>query len=120
MPVTHENVAVRSNGHRRGPVEGVRAVSGDSRLAQGHKHFSVRIEFEDLVALSVAALGIRDPNISLSIHKNAVWNHQHSRRKAFHKFSGRIEFQNGGIALAQAGSSAASLRHPDVVVAVQT
>src|SRR6266851_6520091 len=120
MSVADENVAIRSDGHRRRPIESVRTVAGHSRLAKRHQHLSIRAELEDLVALSVASLGVSYPNAPIPIHEDTVRNHEQSCAEALHQLAGRVEFEDGRFGTARASVSSASLSHPDVAVAIQT
>src|ERR1700676_169006 len=120
MPVAHENIAVQCDGHSGGSIECVGAIACYARFAQGHQHFSIRTEFENLLALSVASLGIGNPDIPAFVHKDSMGNYNHSRAEALHKVSGSIKFEDRRIALAQAGIPAASLGHPHIAVAVDT
>src|SRR5258708_10878483 len=70
MSVADEDVAIRSDGHRRRPIESILGGAGHSRLAQRHQDLSVRTKLEDLVALSVASLGVRYPNAPIPIHED--------------------------------------------------
>src|SRR6266853_3478487 len=102
MSVADENVAVRSDGHRRRPIESVRTVASHSRLAKRHQHLSIRAELEDLVALSVASLGVSYPYAPIPIHEDTVRNHEQSSAEALHQLAGRVEFEDGRFGMAGA------------------
>ena len=53
MSVGDENVAIRSGDDSRGPIEGVRAVSCNTRFSEGQQDLSIRAKFDNLVALAV-------------------------------------------------------------------
>ena len=61
MPVRGEDVAIGSDRDGIRLIEGVRSVARDSRLAERHQDLSLRIELEDLVALSIFALAVGEP-----------------------------------------------------------
>src|SRR5688572_15712995 len=62
----HEDIAVGADHNIGGLIEqaGIRAC--DARLTQRHQDLSVRVEFENLIALAILDLRIRHPEVSLS------------------------------------------------------
>ena len=113
MSVRDKNVAVRRDQHIARLIERVGPVSRDSRLAERQQHFSVLAELENLVALPIFGVAIRDPHIVVFIYKETMRPHNHPRAKAFHQIARRIEFQNGREVRFGAGSSAAPFDDPD-------
>src|ERR1700704_101170 len=68
MPVADEDVAIRSDGHGRRPIKSVWSIAGDSRLTERHQDLSIRVELEDLLALSIFSLGVSCPYVPVPIH----------------------------------------------------
>src|SRR6267378_7826125 len=118
MPVADEDVAIRSDGHGGRPIKSVWAIAGDSRLTERHQDLSIRVELEDLLALSILSLGVSCPHVPVPIHQNAVRDHEHLRAEALHELAGMIKFEDRRFGPARAGVSSASLSHPDVTVAI--
>jgi len=102
------------------PIKSVWSIASDSRLTKRHQDLSIRVELEDLLALSIFSLGVGCPHVPVSIHKDAVRNHEHPRAEAFYQLAGMIKFEDRRFGPARAGVSSASLSHPDVAVAIQT
>ena len=42
-----------------------------------------------------SALSIGYPEVSILVHGNAVWKHEHARAKTLQQFAGRIELEYG-------------------------
>ena len=120
MPVADKDVAIRGNGHGGRPIKSVWAIAGDSRLTERHQDLSIRVELEDLLALSIFSLGVSCPHISVPIHKDAVRDHEHPRAEALHQLAGMIEFEDGRFGPVHTGVPSASLSHPNVAFAIQT
>src|ERR1017187_8425628 len=114
MAVRNEDVAIRSDGDGVRLIEGVRAVTCDASLAEGHQDLAIRTEFKNLVTLSISSLAVGDPQVALFVHQDAVGKHEHARPPALQKLAGRIEFQHGGQRRTRAGIDAAPLGYPHV------
>src|ERR1700730_5773371 len=96
MSIRDKNVAIRSDRDSRRPIEGVRTIPGDSGLTERHQNFPIRTELEDLVALSMFACvitcgsssdSVSHPNVSVLVHKEAVWIYEHPRSKILQKLA---------------------------------
>src|ERR1700676_36757 len=87
MAVRNEDVAVRSDGHRRGLIESVVCLACDAGFAERHQNFAVRTEFEYLVAFSGASLPVGGPDVSVLIRGDAVRKNKHSRAKTFQQLA---------------------------------
>src|SRR5467141_4090453 len=120
MPIADEDVAIRGNGHGGRPIKSVWSIAGDSRLTERHQDLSIRVELEDLLALSIFSLGVSCPHVPIPIYQDAVRDHEHPRAEALHQLPGMIEFEDGRFRPALAGVSSASLSHPHVAVTIQT
>jgi len=59
------------------------AIAGDSRLTERHQDLSIRVELEDLLALSIFSLGVGCPHVSVPIHQDAVRDHEIPAPKLF-------------------------------------
>src|SRR6267378_1646800 len=95
MPVRDKNIAIWSNCHSGRHIECVRTISGDSRLAESHQHFSIRAELEDLLAFSGGSLPISDPDVSILIHREPMRKQEHALANTLQKFAGGIKFEDG-------------------------
>src|SRR5437764_11795016 len=82
MSVGDENIAIRRDDDIRRPIESLRAVAGDSWLAERHQHSSIRTELEDLVAFAVFSVAIGYPHVSFFVHADAVGKHEHAGAEA--------------------------------------
>ena len=82
MSVGDENIAIRRDDDIRRPIESVRAVAGDSCLAERHQDSSIRTELEDLVAFAVFSVAIGHPHVSFFVHADAVGKHEHAGAEA--------------------------------------
>ena len=94
MSIGDENVAVRRDQHCGRCVELVRTVAGDTGLAERHQHPAVRTELEDLVALSVLAEPVGDPDIAIAVDMQAMREKQQPLAERLHQLARRIEFED--------------------------
>src|ERR1039458_118588 len=83
VPVGDEDIAVGSEGHRRGLIEHIGAVAGDALLAEGEQDFAVRIELDDLMP---AAVG--DPDVAIAIDHQVMREKQHAGAEALKQLAG--------------------------------
>ncbi len=118
MSIGDENIAIRSGDDSRGPIEGVRAVSCNSCLTEGQQDLSIRAEFDNLVALAVFSLCVSHPHVAVFVDMHAVREHEHSCAKRFHRLAGPIKLEYRRKVRTGAGALAASLKNPDVAVAI--
>src|SRR5207244_11838993 len=116
MSVGDENIAIRRDDDIRRPIESLRAVAGDSWLAERHQDSSIRTELEDLVAFAVFSVAIGHPHVSFLVHADAVRKHEHAGAEASQELARWIEFENGRQVRTGAAVSAAPLRDPYAIV----
>ena len=120
VPIGDEDIAVGGDDHVRGLIERVRPISGDASLPQRHQDLSIRVKFEDLLALAVLPLSVGHPNVSLLIDVNTVRKHEHAAAKALEQFTGRIELQNRWKIGSRARIGSAAFGHPHATVAIDS
>src|SRR5215510_2093777 len=77
MAIGDEDVAARRGDNVARPIKRVGPVAGNSTLAERHQHFSIRAEFEYLVAFAVLAGGVARPDVAVAVHVEAVWLIEH-------------------------------------------
>ena len=82
MSVRDKNVAIRSDRDIGRLIESVRAVSGDSRLAEGHQDPAIGTEFEHLVAFAVFSLSISHPYVAFLVHADSVGKYEQAGPEA--------------------------------------
>jgi hypothetical protein len=85
MSIGDEDVAVRSNEHRRWRVEFVSTTAGDPGFAEREQHLAVRTELDNLMTFALLAQPIGDPDVALAIDMDAVRQHQRANAEAFHQ-----------------------------------
>ena len=78
MSICDKDVAVTTCYHIRWLIEGIRAVAGDTRLAERQQDLPVRTKFDDDVPLSSRRLTDRrdavcHPDVPLPVDIEAVW-----------------------------------------------
>src|SRR6266403_851807 len=66
MSIGDEDVAVRSNEHRRWRVEFVSTTAGDPGFAEREQHLAVRTELDNLMTFALLAEPIGDPDVALA------------------------------------------------------
>src|SRR5215510_6673111 len=77
MAIVDEDVAARRGDNVARPIKRDGPVAGNSSLAERHQHFSIRAEFEYLVAFAVLAGGVARPDVAVAVHVEAVWLIEH-------------------------------------------
>src|SRR5678816_2876780 len=77
MTVGDEDVAIRPDEDVRGLIEEVRTGATDTRLAERHQYFALRVELEDLVPLAVLAARVGHPEVALAIDRCTMWEDEH-------------------------------------------
>src|SRR3954453_3474233 len=85
VAVGDKNVAIGRDQNCRRRIEFVRAVAGDPGLAEPHQHPAVRTKLEDLVALSVLAEPVGDPDIPVAVHMQPMRKQEQSLAKGLHQ-----------------------------------
>lgn len=78
MPVGDKNIAVASDRHPRRPVEVTRRITRHPRLAQLHQHFTAWTELDDLLALAILAIRVRNPDIAVRIDRDSMRKYEHA------------------------------------------
>jgi hypothetical protein len=120
VSVPDEDIAIRRDQDSGRLIECVRAISGDSSLAERHQDLAVRTELENLVTLSVSvrilpvgSFSVRHPNVSFPVHMDPMRTDEHPGTKALHQLSRRIKLQNGRHVRPHAILRTTSLKDPD-------
>src|SRR5438067_1556902 len=90
VPVSNEDVAIRSHYDSRRCIERIGTVARDTGLAQRHQNLSIRTKFEDLMPLAVFALAVRHPNVAILVHIKTVRKYEHTAAKALQQFPGCV------------------------------
>jgi hypothetical protein len=103
MAFGDEDVAVGGDGDVAGLIEETRRVARNAGFAKRHKDFAFGTEFENLLALAIFALLVRNPEIALGINRRAVRKDEHAFAPRFEQLAGCIEFEDGRFATAGAG-----------------
>src|SRR5579871_378073 len=73
--------SIQCDDHIRRLVEGVGPVPSHPGFTECHQHLSIRAELENLMAFSVPALRVRDPQITFGIHGGAMREDEQSLAK---------------------------------------
>src|SRR5262249_21610402 len=98
--------------------ERVRTIPGDSRLAERQQDSSLGIELQHLRTLAIFRLPIGCPDVAVLVHVETVRIYKESRTKTRHQSAGGIEFEDGCQVGAGAAVCAASLKCPDIALAI--
>src|SRR5262249_50320384 len=85
VTVSHEYVAVRPDEYIGRPIEHLRAVPGDTSLAECHQDTPRRTDFEDLLPLAIFRLAVSDPDVVVRVDEQAVGIDKHAHAEARHK-----------------------------------
>jgi hypothetical protein len=137
VSISHEDVAIGRNGDAGRLVEGVRAITLDSLLAERHQNLARGAQLEDLMTPHQSALilggqaehrlvriSVADPHVALGVDGKSVREREPATAEAGQKFSSRVEFQNRRLRAAHAGGGAggfgieAPMKDPDVALGI--
>ena len=66
-------------------ADAFRRFIGDTGLAEPHQHPAVRTKLEDLVALSVLAEPVGDPDIAVAVHMQPMRKQEQSLAEGLHQ-----------------------------------
>src|SRR5579872_607201 len=116
MAVRHKDGAIRRDGDIRREIESVGTIAGDPGFPERHQNFTLRTELENLLALSVPALRVRHPEISLRVHASSVREYEHSHAEALQKFARLVISQNRRFRAAGAGVRKTAFNYIDAAV----
>src|SRR5207247_6563527 len=105
MPISDENIAVRSRHDVARPIERVRPVAGNPGLAERHQHLSFRVELEYLMALAVFADRVSRPDVAVPVDMETVRLIEHPLAEHPQDLARRIELDDGGEVRALPGLS---------------
>src|SRR4051795_1738145 len=94
VSVGDKNVAIGRDQNCRRRIEFVRSVAGDTGLAEPHQHPAVRTKLEDLMALSVLAEPVGDPDIAVAVHMQSMRKQEQSLAERLYQRPRRIEFED--------------------------
>ena len=119
MAVSDEDVAVGRHDHVRRLIEGVLGSAGNTRLAERHQHFSFSAEFDDDVTLAALADLIGDPDVAVTVDRDAVRHREYAGTEALQVFAGSIEFDHRRHVVIRATVAAAALGRPQVTVTIE-
>ena len=78
MPFGDEDIAVGSYDHIGRLIEKAGRITGHSGFTKRHEDLSIRAELENLLALSIAALFVGHPEVSILVDRRAVRKVEHS------------------------------------------
>src|SRR5262245_52603247 len=76
------------------PIEGVGPVARDPGLAQRHQHLPIGTEFDDCVALAVAAPAVGHPDVAVPVREQAVRPIDHAGAEARHQLARGVELMD--------------------------
>src|SRR6266700_963516 len=116
MSIGDKDLAIGCNYNVGRLIEGVRTITGNSGLAQGHQNLSFGTKLDYLMALAIFSLRIRDPHISALVDKDAVRKNKQPLAEALEQFACRIKSEDRRQVRASTSISAAPLRHPYAAV----
>src|SRR5579863_2385058 len=109
-------MAIGGYGHIGRLIEKTRRIARDSRLAKRHQNLPIRTELEDLLALSIAALFVGHPKVSIRIDRRAVRKIEHPLAPGFQKLARFIELEDRRLGASDAGILVAAVDHIDIAV----
>src|SRR5437764_14888236 len=116
MSISDEDIAVGSDQNIRGLIEGVGTIPSNSSLSQRQQYLAFGAEFKNLLAFSVLALGIGDPDIACFVDKDTVGKDKQTPSETLEQLARRSELEDGSNVGASATIGAAPLSHPDVAI----
>src|SRR5215510_3237745 len=101
VSVSDEDVAIRRSDDIGRLIESVRAVAGDTHLAECQQDFSFRTEFDDDLSLPGRGFSsgaqwncVSHPDVSLPVYMDAVRKYEHPFAEALHELPRRVEFEH--------------------------
>src|SRR5262249_45691315 len=109
MPVTHEDVSVRSDDDVGGTIECIRALCGNASLPEGHENLAILIQFKNLLTFTVFVLPISDPDIPFAIDRHSMSLNKREVVETLQELPGWRKFQNHRIR---------SVKNPDVTLRI--
>src|SRR5262249_379269 len=82
MTVCDENRAVRRDQNGGWPIEWIRTITCNARLAQSHQKSSIRAEFHHGIALAVLDPAVRHPYVVVAIDEESMGIIEHAGTEA--------------------------------------
>src|SRR5262249_17378353 len=102
VSVRDEDVAIGGGDDVGRLIEGVRAVAGDSNFAERQQDLSIRAELDDDMSLPDRCFSrwarrdsVSHPDVSVSVHMDAVREYEHPLAEALHEFARRVKLEDG-------------------------
>src|SRR2546423_14476257 len=111
MSVSDEDIAAGSDQNIGRLIEGVGTIPSNSSLSQRQQYLAFGAEFKNLLAFSVLALGIGDPDIACFVDKDAMGKDKQTPSETLEQLARRSELQDGSNVGASASICATSLGH---------
>src|SRR5207237_1308 len=119
MAIGDEDVAGGANGDVGGLIESVGTVARDAGFAESLQDLALGAELDDLMAFTVGAAGVGDPEIIVAIDGGPVGEDEHAASKPGEQFAGAVELEDGVLGSAGAGVFEAAVDDIEVAGAVR-